>query len=169
MTKDNNNQGIIRQKLATSVDGQQVSQQQVQVQPAIGSHCMVSFNSNTRNSSTSNWGGEENRMSSRNSPVSSRKWSDQQQLPIAQQQIQRPQPAVQPFQQQVNRPQGFKMQTSQTKDTLANNKANRSEFNAWLDYFGTMGEKPPDRTKEPPDIITAAQEYLASRIELSIT
>ena len=99
----------------------------------------------------------------------SRKWSDQQQLPIAQQQIQRPQPAVQPFQQQVGRPQGFKMQTSQTKDTLANNKANRSEFNAWLDYFGTMGEKPPDRTREPPDMIAAAQEYLASRIELSIT
>ena len=52
----------------------------------------------------------------------SRKWSDQQQLPIAQQQIQRPQPAVQPFQQQVSRPQGFKMQASQTKDTLTNNK-----------------------------------------------
>ena len=37
------------------------------------------------------------------------------------------------------------------------------------------GEEPPDRTisgtmgREPPDIITAAQEYLASRIELSIT
>ena len=134
---------------------------------------MVSFNSNTGNSSTSNWGREENRISSHNSPVSSRKWSDQQQLPIAQQQIQQPQPAVQPFQQQVSRPQGFKMQASQTKDTLANNKGDRSEFNAWLGYFWSHGEKPPDRTcfenttkdgTEPPDIITAAQEYLASRI-----
>ena len=81
------------------------------------------------------------------------------------------------------------MQTSQTKDTLANNKGDRSEFNAWLGYFWSHGEKPPDRTcfenttkdgtelsrqgttlpPEPPDIITAAQEYLASRIELSIT
>ena len=97
-------------------------------------------------------------------PVQRIPGSQQQILPAGQRQG-RPQPAVPPFQQQVSRPQGFKMQASQTKDT----PANRSEFNAWLDYFGTMGEKPPDRTREPPDIITAAQEYLASRIELSIT
>ena len=61
-------------------------------------------------------------------PVQRVPGSQQQILPAGQRQG-RPQPAVPPFQQQVSRPQGFKMQASQTKDTLANNKANLSEFN----------------------------------------
>ena len=52
-------------------------------------------------------------------PVQRVPGSQQQILPAGQRRG-RPQPAVPPFQQQVSRPQGFKMQASQTKDTPAN-------------------------------------------------